>query len=87
MRFNKFDARVPQAGSCMALLVLMLVSFASINAQAPGSSRGLATSDGFNQIQGRVHFPSGRTFDSSTVKVSLESVSNFGSPTTVTDQN
>jgi len=84
MRFNQLSARAPQVVSCVALLVLLS---ATISAQAPGSSRGLATSDGFNQIQGRVHFPSGRTFDSSTVKVSLESVSNFGSASTVTDQD
>ncbi|HEY6217014.1 MAG TPA: tetratricopeptide repeat protein, partial [Pyrinomonadaceae bacterium] len=42
--------------------------------------------DGANMIQGRVHFPPGQTGDK-TVKVSLESVSAFGSMSTVADQD
>jgi Flp pilus assembly protein TadD len=87
MCFNQFNACVSKPLSSVALLGLLIFATASVYAQAPGSSRGLASSDGINQIQGRVHFPSGRTIDSSTVKVSLESVSNFGTLTAVTDQD
>jgi tetratricopeptide (TPR) repeat protein len=58
-----------------------------VNAQAPGSSRGLASGEGQNMIQGRVHFPSGQTASGRTIKVSLESVSAFGSMSTVADQD
>lgn len=57
------------------------------NAQAPGSSRGLASGDGANMIQGRIHFPSGQTVTGRTIKVSLESVSTFGNLSTVADQD
>ena len=67
--------------ACLMFSVAMIV-----NAQAPGSSRGLASADGANMIQGRVHFPPGQTGDK-TVKVSLESVSAFGSMSTVADQD
>ena len=58
-----------------------------VNAQAPGSSRGLTSGEGNNQIQGRVHLPSGQAVSGKTVKVSLESVSAFGSMSTVADQD
>jgi len=69
--------------------LLLITCFAlsaafSIQAQAPGSSRGLASSGGSHMIQGRVHFPTGQAI-STQVKVSLESVSNFGSMSTATD--
>jgi tetratricopeptide (TPR) repeat protein len=67
---------------CFALAVAF-----SVQAQAPGSSRGLASGDGINMISGRVHFPSGQSVSNTQVKVSLESVSSFGSMTTVTDQD
>ena len=57
------------------------------NAQAPGSSRGLASGEGNNMIQGRIHFPPGQSASGKTVKVSLESVSTFGSMSTVADQD
>ncbi len=56
-------------------------------AQAPGSSRGLASGGGNSMIQGRIHFPSGQAASGRTIKVSLESVSNFGAKSTVADQD
>jgi len=70
------------------LIVSLVLSAALIaNAQAPGSSRGLASGDGANMIQGRVHFPTGQEGANKTVKVSLESVSAFGALSTVADQD
>ncbi|HEY2963142.1 MAG TPA: tetratricopeptide repeat protein [Pyrinomonadaceae bacterium] len=66
-------------------LCFALSAALSVHAQAPGSSRGLASSDGNNMIQGRVYFPSGQSVDSSSVRISLESVSAFGSMSTGTD--
>jgi Tfp pilus assembly protein PilF len=66
---------------------LVLAAALVVSAQVPGSSRGLASSDGSNMIQGRVHFPSGQTATGKTVKVSLESVSAFGAMSTVADQD
>ena len=66
-----------------AILLLFIVALA--NAQGVGSSRGLASSDGIHTIQGRVHFPSGQSTGSTSVKVNLESVSAFGAMSTVTD--
>jgi Tfp pilus assembly protein PilF len=56
-------------------------------AQAPGSSRGLASGGGNNMIQGRIHLPSGQTASGRTIKISLESISNFGAKSTVADQD
>jgi tetratricopeptide (TPR) repeat protein len=64
---------------------LILSSAALAVAQNPGSSRGLASSDGNNQIQGRVYFPSGQSVSGKTVKVNLESVSAFGAMSAVAD--
>ena len=72
----------------LVLAAGLILSLAFIaNAQAPGSSRGLASGEGQNMIQGRVHFPSGQTASDKTIKVSLESVSAFGSMSTVADQD
>lgn len=71
-------------------LVLMTGLFLSAfvaNAQAPGSSRGLASSGGNNMIQGRIYFPSGQTASGKAIKVNLESISAFGSMSTVADQD
>ena len=57
------------------------------SAQAPGSSRGLASSGGSNMIQGRIYFPSGQAASGKTIKISLESTSNFGAMSTVADQD
>jgi predicted Zn-dependent protease len=54
---------------------------------APGSSRGLASGEGNNIIQGRIYFPSGQSVTGKTIKISLESVSAFGSMSTVADQD
>jgi Tfp pilus assembly protein PilF len=66
-------------------LAAILVTSSSLLAQAPGSSRGLASGEGVHTIMGRVYFPSGQSVDFRQVKVTLESVSAFGSKTTVTD--
>ncbi|HEX7771042.1 MAG TPA: tetratricopeptide repeat protein, partial [Pyrinomonadaceae bacterium] len=66
---------------------LFLASTLVVNAQAPGSNRGLASSGGNNMIQGRVYFPSGQTAGGKTIKIMLESVSTFGSMSTVADQD
>src|SRR5919206_4248507 len=72
----------------LILITGLLLSIALVvNAQAPGSSRGLASGEGQHMIQGRVHFPSGQTASGKTIKVSLESVSTFGSMSTVADQD
>lgn len=54
---------------------------------APGSSRGLAGGEGNNMIQGRIYFPTGQSVTGKTIKISLESVSAFGSMSTVADQD
>src|SRR5689334_14189301 len=71
------------------MLIASLISSAAliVNAQATGSNRGPASSGGRNMIQGRVHFPAGETATGKTIKVSLESVSAFGSMSTVADQD
>src|ERR1044072_6270651 len=83
------------ANSCRPLgihsLILMTGLFLSsalvAHAQAPGSNRGLSSAGGNSMIQGRVHFPSGQAVSGKTVKVNLESVSAFGSMSTVADQD
>lgn len=76
-------------GILKLMLTATLITSAAliVNAQAPGSNRGLASSGGTNMIQGRVHFPSGQAASGKTIKVSLESVSAFGSMSTVADQD
>src|SRR5215213_5694080 len=69
------------------MIGVMLLSAFSAGAQAPGSSRGLASSGGNNMIQGRIHLPSGQAVTGKTVKISLESVNNFGNISTVADQD
>jgi len=72
----------------MTLTVGLILTVAVIAyAQAPGSSRGLASGEGQHMIQGRVHFPSGQTASGKTIKVNLESISTFGSMSTVADQD
>src|SRR5678815_4008592 len=72
----------------LVLMTGLLLSSAFVaSAQAPGSSRGLSSGEGNNQIQGRIYFPSGQSVTGKTIKVSLESVSNFGSNTTSVDQD
>ena len=75
--------------SLRLILTAALVFSAALiaNAQAPGSSRGLASGEGNNMIQGRVHFPAGQSASGKTIKVSLESVSTFGSMSAVADQD
>ena len=73
---------------CLLLTAAVIVSLPlAARAQAPGSSRGLASGGGNNMIQGRIHFPSGQAASGRTIKVSLESVSNFGAKSTVADQD
>ena len=73
----------------LILTVALLVSFAlTAKAQAPGSSRGgLSSGEGNIMLQGRIHFPSGQTASGRTIRVSLESVSAFGSNSTAPDQD
>jgi Tfp pilus assembly protein PilF len=72
----------------LILTTAVIVSAAlAANAQAPCSSRGLTSGGGNNQIQGRVHFPSGQSASGKTIKIHLESVSAFGSMSTVADQD
>src|SRR5260370_40107706 len=66
-------------------MILSLVLAA--NAQGVGSSRGLASGDGIQTIQGRDHFTAGQSRGSSSVRVSLESVSSFGTLTSTTDED
>ncbi len=81
------NLRVVCFSNLVLVICLVLSSALSTQAQAPGSSRGLASSDGMNMIQGRIHFPSGPSVASKPVKISLESVSSFGAMSTVTDQD
>ena len=67
--------------------VLVMTSALAVRAQAPGSSRGLSSGEGNNQIQGRVYFPPGQGAAGRTVKINLESVSTFGAMSTVADQD
>ena len=67
--------------------VLLMSSALVAHAQAPGSNRGLASAGGNSMIQGRVYFPTGQAVSGKSVKVSLESVSAFGSMSTVADQD
>ena len=72
----------------LLMIVTVVTSAFAVRAQAPGSSRGLpAAEGGSNQIQGRIYFPPGQGTSGRTVKVSLESVSTFGAPSTVADQD
>jgi Tfp pilus assembly protein PilF len=72
----------------LILITGLLLSAAFVaNGQAVGSSRGLSSGDGNNMIQGRIYFPSGQTAGGRTIKINLESVSTFGSNSTVADQD
>src|SRR3979409_363229 len=64
----------------LAMLVLSVAVCAQ--AQAPGSSRGLASGDGSHTIQGRVFFPAGQASTGISVKVNLESTNGEGAYTT-----
>lgn len=67
---------------CFALCVAF-----SVHAQLPGSSRGVASGDGNNMIQGRVHFPTGQAVGDAPVKVNLENINSPGLMSTATDQD
>ena len=70
-------------------VLIVLCAIAAV-AQAPGSSRngGLSGGEGNIMLQGRIYFPSGQSASGRTIKVSLESVSSFGSNnTTAPDQD
>ena len=69
-------------------LILSLFCVARSQGVTPGSSRGLPSGEGSNQIQGRIYFPSGQQVTGKTIKINLESVSTFGGNTsTVADQD
>src|SRR6266404_1057631 len=67
-----------------AVLLLSLTSMAS--AQAVGSTRGLASGEGINTIQGRVYFPAGDQ-KGKAIKLHLESNLSIANQTAVTDQD
>lgn len=71
----------------VSLPILFLCSAFIANAQGVGSSRGLASGDGKNTIQGRVYFPAGEQNLGKAVKLHLESNDSTGNPSTVTDQD
>ncbi len=74
----------------MLTAALVLSSVCVAQAQqgiTPGSSRGAASGDGNNMIQGHIYFPSGQSASGKTVKISLESVSDFGTSSTVMEQD
>lgn len=72
----------------LLLTAALIVSSALVaNAQAPGSSRELASGSGSNMIQGRIHFPSGQAAGDTQIRISLESISSFGAKSTVADQD
>lgn len=79
--------RFRSLGSSVLTLALIVASALVAKAQAPGSNRGLASSGGTHMIQGRIHFPSGQTASGRSIKVTLESVSNFGGRSTAADQD
>jgi len=83
MNVNRFRS----VGLLSLVLALSLFASGTALAQAPGSSRGLATGGGNNMIQGRVYFPSGQAVSDKTVKISLESINTFGAMSTVADQD
>ena len=75
---------------CRSLILtagLLMSSALIAHAQAPGSNRGLSSAGGNSMIQGRIYFPTGQAVSGKTVKVSLESVSAFGSMSTAADQD
>jgi Skp family chaperone for outer membrane proteins len=77
-------------GDCLAkrlvysAIVLLFVAL-NVNAQAVGSSRGLASGDGSNTIQGRVFFPSGE--QNKMIRLRLESDDSGGEASATTDQD
>jgi len=74
----------------MAGVILSSVCVTLAQGVTPGSSRGLPGGEGNNTIQGRIYFPSGQSVTGKTIKISLESVSAFGSMgsmSTVPDQD
>jgi TolA-binding protein len=71
----------------MVGLILSSVCVARSQGVTPGSSRGLSSGEGSNQIQGRIYFPSGQQVTGKTIKINLESVSTFGNMSTVADQD
>ena len=75
----------PAARFVHSAIVLLSVALLA-NAQGVGSSRGLASSDGTNTIQGRVFFPSGEQNSGKIIKLHLESTDSSG-VSTATDQD
>jgi Flp pilus assembly protein TadD len=75
-----------RASRLIPAAVLILSIAVAAYAQAPGSSRGLASGDGIHTIQGRVILPSGQAIDK-LMKVELESTNMAGGASTATDQD
>jgi Tfp pilus assembly protein PilF len=68
-------------------VILLLLIAVLANAQGVGSSRGLASGDGSNSIQGRVFFPSGEQNNGKMIKLRLESEDSGGEAAAATDQD
>ena len=84
---KSFSVLKAPCGALLYLAMFVLSVAVCANAQGVGSSRGLSSGNGIHTIQGRVHFPSGQSTGTTSVKVSLESISSFGVMSTVTDQD
>ena len=69
--------------STMFLLAAALIA----SAQGVGSSRGLTSGDGNNNIQGKVYFPGGERNTGKTVKLHVESANATSGASAVTDQD
>ena len=67
-------------------VILLLLIAVLANAQGVGSSRGLASGDGSNTIQGRVFFPSGEQNGGKIIKLHLEGTESSG-VSAATDQD
>jgi len=74
----------PAARLVHSAILLLLISVLT-NAQGVGSSRGLASGDGSNSIQGRVFFPSGE--QNKMITLRLESDDSGGEASAATDQD
>jgi Flp pilus assembly protein TadD len=68
---------------------MMLVLSAALlaNGQGVGSSRGLASGEGNNTIQGKVYFPASERNTGKAVKLHIESTNSTGGASTVSDQD
>jgi Tfp pilus assembly protein PilF len=87
IKLNRLTVLKVHHGYALFLAIFGLSVAVGVQAQAPGSSRGLSSGGGSHQIQGRVYFPSGQSSNGRIIKVNLESASATGNLSTVTDQD